>query len=84
MLPVFYLEKGMVKLSTLRLARLRVGKSQWEVAKETDVPQSTISLYERLLKEPKPGHLEALAKCYGMEPNELINNREIDFCETAI
>jgi len=61
----------MPKLNPLKLARLEVGKSQWDVAKETGIPQTVVSLYERELKEPKPEHKETLAKLYGKKVNEL-------------
>ena len=52
----------MTKLTPLKLARLHTGKSQWHVAKETGIPQTVVSLYERELKEPKPEHKEALTE----------------------
>jgi len=61
----------MPKLNPLKLARLEVGKSQWDVAKETGIPQTVVSLYERELKEPKPEHKETLARLYGKKVNEL-------------
>jgi DNA-binding XRE family transcriptional regulator len=61
----------MSKLNPLKLARLEVGKSQWHVAKETGIPQTVVSLYERELKEPKPEHKESLAKLYGKKVQEL-------------
>jgi DNA-binding XRE family transcriptional regulator len=68
----FFLEvKEMTKLTRLKLARLHTGKSQWDVAKETGIPQTVISLYERELKEPKPDHKEALARLYSKEVEEL-------------
>lgn len=59
------------KLNPLKLARLEVGKSQWGVAKETGISQSTISLYEQGYKDPKPEHKEKLARLYGKEVEEL-------------
>ena len=61
----------MPKLNPLKLARLEVGKSQWDVAKETGIPQTVVSLYERELKEPKSEHKETLARLYGKKVNEL-------------
>lgn len=61
----------MSKLNPLRLARLEAGKSQWAVAKETGISQSTISLYEQGYREPKPEHREILAKLYGKQVEEL-------------
>jgi len=56
----------MVKLSKLRLARLRAGKSQYEVSSETGIPQPYLSLYERGYRAPKAEHLSALKRCYGV------------------
>jgi DNA-binding XRE family transcriptional regulator len=50
---------------------LEAGKTQWEVTKETGIPQTVISLYERELKEPKPEHKEALARLYGKGVEDL-------------
>jgi DNA-binding XRE family transcriptional regulator len=61
----------MPKLNPLRLARLVAGKTQWEVTKETGIPQTRISLYEREYREPTPEHKEALAKAYGKEVEDL-------------
>jgi len=65
----------MVKLNPLKLARLEIGKTQWEVSKETGIHQTWISLSERALAEPKPAHREALAKAYGKRVAELWGNR---------
>jgi len=68
----FLLEvKDMTKLTRLKLAKLHTGKSQWDVAKETGIPQTVVSLYERELKEPKPDHKETLAKLFGKKVREL-------------
>jgi len=61
----------MVKLSKLRLARLRAGKSQYQVASETGIPQPYLSLYERGYREPKAEHLSALGRCYGLSVKDL-------------
>jgi DNA-binding XRE family transcriptional regulator len=61
----------MSKLNPLKLARLEVGKSQWDVAKETGIAQTLISLYEREVKEPKPEHKRTLSKLYGKKVGEL-------------
>ena len=67
-----YLEvKEMTKLTPLKLARLHTGKSQWHVSKETGIPQTVVSLYERELKDPKPEHKETLARLYGKEVGDL-------------
>jgi transcriptional regulator with XRE-family HTH domain len=59
------------KLNPLKLTRMEKGLSQWEIAKETGIHQSTISLYERGYKDPKPEHKEILAKALGKEVREL-------------
>ena len=61
----------MVRLNRLRLARLKAGKSQHEVALETGLSQTVISLYERELRKPKLDHLRALASYYRITPEEL-------------
>jgi transcriptional regulator with XRE-family HTH domain len=61
----------MSTLNSLKLARLHTGKSQWDVAKETGISQTMLSLYEREYLEPKPEHKEALAKAYGKQVGEL-------------
>jgi transcriptional regulator with XRE-family HTH domain len=61
----------MVKLSKLRLARLRAGKSQYEVASETGIPQPYLSLYERGYRKLKAEHLSALGRCYGVSLKNL-------------
>ena len=63
--------KKMTPLNPLKLARLEVGKSQWDVAKDTGIAQTLISLYERELKEPKQQHREALAELYGKTVKDL-------------
>ena len=62
----------MFKLNSLRMARLKAGKSQYEVAVQTGISQSLISLYERDLKAPKVGHLQKLALCYGINGENLL------------
>ncbi len=61
----------MAEISSLKMARLQVGKSQWHVAAETGISQSLISLYERGLREPKQEHKKALAKLYRKKVLEL-------------
>ncbi len=61
----------MQKLKPLRKARLETAKSQWEVAKETGIAQSMLSLYERDLKEPSEDHKKILAKLYAKSFDEL-------------
>ena len=60
-----------LKLHPLKVARLEKGLSQWEVARETGIHQSTISVYEKGYKDPKPEHKETLAKLYGKKVEEL-------------
>ena len=61
----------MTPLNQLKLARLEVGKSQWDVAKDTGIAQTLISLYERELKEPNQQHKEVLAELYGKTVKDL-------------
>jgi transcriptional regulator with XRE-family HTH domain len=61
----------MTKLTPVRLARLEKGFSQYDVTKETGIPQSTLSLYEREYVEPKTEHKKALAELYGKKAEDL-------------
>ena len=61
----------MMKLTPLKLGRLEAGKSQWDVAKETGISQTLLSLYERELKAPKQEHLSKLAELYGKRIQDL-------------
>jgi len=61
----------MTKLTPPKLARLEAGLTQWDVAKETGIAQTLISLYERKMKEPSQQHKEALSKCYGRQVEDL-------------
>jgi len=67
----------MERLTRLRLARLRAGKSQFEVSLETGIPQSYLSLYERGFRIPKENHLLLMGKCYGLESNELAKGLDL-------
>ena len=62
----------MFKLNSLRMARLKEGKSQYEVALQTGISQSLLSLYERDLKDPKDDHIRKLALCYGTNVENLL------------
>jgi transcriptional regulator with XRE-family HTH domain len=53
------------RLTAMKLARLQMGLSQYDVEVSTGIRQVYISLYERKLKEPKAEHKEILAKLYG-------------------
>jgi transcriptional regulator with XRE-family HTH domain len=66
----------MMKLTKLRLARLQAGKSQYDAARETGIPQAYVSLWERGYREPKLVQLAALAECYGVSLKELEPERE--------
>jgi transcriptional regulator with XRE-family HTH domain len=61
----------MLRVSNLRMARIKAGKSQWDVAIETGIPQAYLSLYERGYRKPKPEHLKTLSRFYGVEVGEL-------------
>ena len=59
------------KLNPLKLTRMEIGLSQWEVAKATGMHQSTLSLYEQGYKDPKLEHKEILAKLYSKKVEDL-------------
>jgi transcriptional regulator with XRE-family HTH domain len=58
-------------MTPLRLARLEKGLSQWDVAKQTGISQTMISLYEREYVEPNDLYKAKLAKLYGNKAQEL-------------
>jgi len=49
-------------MESIRKIRVLQRQSQWEVAKQTGIPQSRISLIENSLVRPKFEELEKLAK----------------------
>jgi transcriptional regulator with XRE-family HTH domain len=59
------------RLTAMKLARLQMGLSQYDVEFSTGIRQVYISLYERKLKEPKAEHKEILAKHYGKRVRDL-------------
>ena len=46
----------------LKIARVKVGKSQHLLSFETGVPQSVLSLFEQGLKQPKDEEARKIAK----------------------
>ena len=60
----------------LRLIRLQQRISQWELAKETGVGQSRISLYENDLMELNTREKEAIAKALECSLNEIFPNED--------
>ena len=61
-------------ISNLRKARLFQGKSQYHLEKETSIPQTLISLYERGLRRPSQNQKEQLALALGVSEKELFSN----------
>ncbi len=59
------------RLTAMKLARLQMGLSQYDVEFSTGIRQVYISLYEREIKEPKAEHKEILAKHYGRTVRDL-------------
>lgn len=55
----------------LRDLRLREGWTQKEVATRAGISESAIRNYEQQKSNPKQGHLEALAKAFGIRPEAL-------------
>jgi putative transcriptional regulator len=53
------------------LARLEKGYSQWEVAKQTGISQTMISLYEREYVKPGDLNKAKLARLYGKRVQEI-------------
>jgi len=56
------------KLNALRLNRLKSGLTQHEAALRSGLSQTTISLFEREIRRPKPAELERLAEVYDTQP----------------
>ena len=67
----------MYKLNPLRLARLKMGITQYEAALKSGIAQSEISLFERDLRFPRADQIEALADCYRVNPSELLDRQEV-------
>lgn len=61
----------MMKISNMRLARVKAGKTQIEVELETGIPQGHISQFERGYRTPKAEQLAALAEVYGVSLEDL-------------
>ena len=61
----------MKQMTPLRLARLKKGLSQWDVAKRTGISQTVISLYEREYVKPSDLNKAKLAKLYGRKIEKL-------------
>ena len=57
----------------LKLAILKTGKSQRQIAAETGIPESRLSLLVRGWAQPRPNELEELARVLGRLPQALID-----------
>jgi DNA-binding XRE family transcriptional regulator len=55
----------------LVIARLTQGKTQWDLRKETGIPQSKISLFENGYLNPSEKEKKAIAEALGMEVEEI-------------
>ena len=60
-----------MKNLNLKISRIVKNKSQNLLSYETGIPQTTISLLERGLKQPKPEDARKLAKALDEDPKEL-------------
>ena len=59
---------GIMKNLELKIARIKKGLSQWDLAGETKIPNYRISLIETGRVQPKPEELSILAKALGTTP----------------
>jgi transcriptional regulator with XRE-family HTH domain len=58
-------------VSPLEIERRRRGKTQWQVARETNIVQSRLSLIERGYVKPRPEEAQRIASCLGMPETDL-------------
>ena len=58
-------------LTRLKMHRFMSEKSQYQLARETNIPQSRISLLENQLADPKPEEKIILSKVLNTSPEEL-------------
>lgn len=66
----------------LRETRKLHGKTQMEVSKETNIPQSNISAWEKGINIPAINFCETLADFYGISLDELIGREYHEKHET--
>ena len=64
-----------MKVSNLKLARLKAGFSQLEVARLLDRSENLVSAFETGRAEPTTDIALALAGIYGVDPGELFPGR---------
>jgi len=58
-------------ISSLRLTRLLMGKSQYEVSRATGISQTEVSLFERGFRIPSPEQVKRLAHALRKSVEEL-------------
>ena len=58
----------------LKIARIKVGKSQHLLSYETGVPQSVLSLFEQGLKQPKREDAKKIAKALNTSVVDIFPN----------
>lgn len=59
---------------TLKIIRIRKGITQWELSKQTNIPNYKISLFENGHIEPNKEEKKKLAKALGTKVEELFMN----------
>lgn len=62
-----------MKLTNLKLARLRAGLSQWEVAKRANISESYLSRLENGRKTPSKEQLATLSKVLKVPQAQLVD-----------
>ncbi len=73
---------GIMKNLELKIARIRKGLSQWDLAGKTEIPNYRISLIETGRVEPKADELKRLADALGTSPETL--TKEVGVSEDAL
>jgi len=65
------------KVTKMKLRRVALGYTQWDVAKATDIPQHRISQLERGITEFREDEAKKLSEFLGMPIKELQQEPEI-------
>lgn len=61
----------------IRLARMKAGLRQIDVAKAAGIAESTLSHYETGRTKPSPAVLKKLVEIFGVTENELLKNYKL-------
>ena len=67
----------MRKVTKMKLRRVALGYTQWDVAKATDIPQHRISQLERGITEFRDDEAKKLSEFLGLSTEELQKEPEV-------